>query len=105
MTQQNLPNIPPPPERDPVDVEREALVKEWLLTQPGADSLSGIQRHEVLNIVKGMRAKDVANAENARPDTVRTRRKHIYRKLDLDGAQELMSFVLAHALQKLVRPK
>ena len=48
-----------------------------------------------------VRAKDSAAAANVSPETIRARRKRIYRKLDLAGSGELISMMLGASLKML----
>lgn len=66
--------------------------------------LSPSERSEVVRIAKGMSCKDSAVSCGVSPDTIRTRRKRIYEKLDMDGARDVLSAMLALALKKLAAP-
>jgi hypothetical protein len=52
-------------------------------------------------MAQGFACKDSAAAGDVSPETIRARRKRIYRKLDLAGAGELISALLAVSLQML----
>jgi hypothetical protein len=52
-------------------------------------------------MAQGFACKDSASAANVSPETIRARRKRIYRKLDLSGANELIAALLALALRML----
>ncbi len=66
-------------------------------------SLTPAERSEVLRMAQGFACKDSAAAANISPETIRARRKRIYRKLDLAGSNELISKLLALSLQMLAR--
>jgi DNA-binding CsgD family transcriptional regulator len=63
--------------------------------------LAPSERAEVLRIAQGFACKDSAAAANVSPETIRARRKRIYRKLDLAGSSELISALLAFSLRML----
>lgn len=65
--------------------------------------LTPAERSEVLRMAQGFACKDSANAANLSTETIRSRRKRIYRKLDLAGSGELISTLLALSLTMLVR--
>jgi DNA-binding NarL/FixJ family response regulator len=54
-------------------------------------------------MAQGFACKDSATAANVSPETIRARRKRIYRKLDLAGVADLMAGLLAVSLDMLVR--
>jgi hypothetical protein len=54
-------------------------------------------------MAQGFACKDSAAGANVSPETIRARRKRIYRKLDLGGAGELISEMLALSLQMLAK--
>jgi DNA-binding CsgD family transcriptional regulator len=56
---------------------------------------------ELMRIAQGFACKDSASAANVSPETIRARRKRIYRKLDLEGAGEVISSMLAVSLRLL----
>jgi len=64
-------------------------------------TLTPAERAEVLRIAQGFACKDSAAAANVSPETIRARRKRIYRKLDLSGSGELISGLLALSLRLL----
>ncbi len=64
-------------------------------------TLTPAERAEVLRIAQGFACKDSAEAANISPETIRARRKRIYRKLDVTGANELISALLALSITKL----
>ena len=64
--------------------------------------LTPAERAEVLRMAQAFAGKDSAAAANVSPETIRARRKRIYRKLDISGAGELISALLALSLQLLV---
>lgn len=63
--------------------------------------LTPAERSEVLRIAQGFACKDSAAAANVSPETIRARRKRIYRKLGVSGASELISRLLALSLEML----
>ncbi|HTP28155.1 MAG TPA: helix-turn-helix transcriptional regulator [Anaeromyxobacteraceae bacterium] len=64
-------------------------------------SLTPAERSEVLRIAQGMACKDSAAAADVSPETIRARRKRIYRKLGVPGSGELVSTLLALALRMM----
>jgi DNA-binding CsgD family transcriptional regulator len=64
-------------------------------------TLTPAERAEVLRMAQGFACKDSAAGANVSPETIRARRKRIYRKLDLGGAGELISALLALSLKML----
>jgi DNA-binding CsgD family transcriptional regulator len=64
-------------------------------------SLTPAERSEVLRMAQGYACKDSAVAAGVSPETIRARRKRIYRKLDVAGSGELISAMLALSLQML----
>jgi DNA-binding CsgD family transcriptional regulator len=57
-------------------------------------TLTPAERSEVLRMAQGFACKDSAAAANVSPETIRARRKRIYRKLHLAGSSELISTLL-----------
>jgi DNA-binding CsgD family transcriptional regulator len=68
---------------------------------PGASALTPSERTEVLRLAQGFACKDSAAAGNVSPETIRARRKRIYRKLGLAGSNEVISALLASSLRML----
>ena len=64
-------------------------------------TLTPAERAEVLRIAQGFACKDSAAAANVSPETIRARRKRIYRKVQVGGSSELISRLLALSLQML----
>ena len=64
----------------------------------GKVRLSFVEKTELLCIVQGFAIKDSAEDSRVAPETIRTRRKHIYRKLNVAGATELVADLLAYTL-------
>ncbi len=63
--------------------------------------LSPAERGEVLRIAQGYACKDSAAAAGVCYETIRARRKRIYRKLGVSGASEVISSLLLLALEML----
>src|SRR5512141_2615099 len=63
--------------------------------------LTPAERAEVLRIAQGYACKDSAAAAGIASETVRARRKRIYRKCDVAGSSELISDLLALCLKML----
>jgi len=63
--------------------------------------LTPAERAEVLRIAQGYACKDSAAAAGIASETVRARRKRIYRKFDVPGSSELISQMLALSLAML----
>jgi DNA-binding CsgD family transcriptional regulator len=66
-------------------------------------NLTPAERAEVLRIAQGFACKDSASAAGVSPETIRARRKRIYRKLDVPGSGELLASLLALSLRMLSR--
>ena len=66
-------------------------------------TLTPAERSEVLRLAQGFACKDSAAAANVSPETIRARRKRIYRKLDVPGSGELISELLALSLKMLAK--
>jgi DNA-binding CsgD family transcriptional regulator len=64
-------------------------------------SLTPAERAEVIRMAQGFACKDSAAAANVSPETIRARRKRIYRKIDIGGSGELISRLLALSLRML----
>ncbi len=64
----------------------------------GRASLTDAERAEILRVAQGFAIKDSAFDTNVSPETIRARRKHIYRKLNVIGSAELVAHLLAYAL-------
>jgi DNA-binding CsgD family transcriptional regulator len=64
-------------------------------------ALTPAERAEVLRVAQGFACKDSAAAAGVSPETIRARRKRIYRKLDVTGAGQLIASQLAMALNML----
>ncbi|MGB8933096.1 MAG: helix-turn-helix transcriptional regulator [Anaeromyxobacteraceae bacterium] len=64
-------------------------------------SLTPAERAEVLRIAQGFACKDSAAAANVSPETIRARRKRIYRKVDVAGSGVLIASMLKLALDML----
>ena len=64
-------------------------------------NLTPAERAEVLRIAQGFACKDSASAAGVSPETIRARRKRIYRKLNVPGSAELLSKLLALSLKML----
>jgi DNA-binding CsgD family transcriptional regulator len=66
-------------------------------------ALTRAERAEVLRIAQGFAVKDSAAAAGISPETVRARRKRIYRKLGVPGSNKLISTLLGASLDMLAR--
>ncbi len=64
-------------------------------------TLTPAERAEVLRIAQGFACKDSAAAAGVSPETIRARRKRIYRKLDVSGSGELISTLVGLSLKML----
>lgn len=69
----------------------------------GDAGLTPAERAEVLRIAQAFACKDSAAAARISPETIRARRKCIYRKLRMRGAHELTSMLLAYSLRLLIQ--
>jgi DNA-binding CsgD family transcriptional regulator len=70
---------------------------------PGGATLTPAERTEVLRLAQGFACKDSAAAGNVSPETIRARRKRIYRKLGLGGSNDVIAALLASSLRLLAR--
>ena len=64
-------------------------------------TLTPAERAEVLRIAQGFACKDSAAAAGVSPETIRARRKRIYRKLAVPGSGELIASLLSLSLKML----
>ena len=83
-----------------LDLEMLARVADTFVARRAAH-LSPGERRELFAIAQAMSCKDSANALGICYETVRARRKRIYRKLGLAGAGELTSALLRMSLELL----
>ncbi len=65
--------------------------------------LTPAERAEILRIAQGFACKDSAAAAGVSPETIRARRKRIYRKIDVPGAGEVIASLLALSLRMLAK--
>jgi DNA-binding CsgD family transcriptional regulator len=63
--------------------------------------LTPAERAEVLRIAQGFACKDSAAAAGISPETIRARRKRIYRKLELSGSSDVIATLLARSVKML----
>src|SRR5512138_2176819 len=63
--------------------------------------LTPYERAEMLRIARGFACKDSAAAAGISPETIRARRKRIYRKPGTAGAAETPSALLARSLRRV----
>ncbi len=68
---------------------------------PGFSLLTPAERAEAARIAQGFACKDSAIDGGVSPETIRARRKRIYRKLRLGGSGELTALVLSCSLELL----
>jgi DNA-binding CsgD family transcriptional regulator len=68
---------------------------------PNYPTLTPAERAEFIRIAQGFACKDSASAADVSPETIRARRKSIYRKLDVPGHGEIISALLSLSLQRL----
>lgn len=66
-------------------------------------TLTPAERAEVLRVAQGFACKDSAAAANVSPETIRARRKRIYRKISVAGSGELISALLELSLKMLAK--
>jgi DNA-binding CsgD family transcriptional regulator len=64
-------------------------------------TLTPAERAEVLRIAQGYACKDSAAAAGVSPETIRARRKRIYRKTDVSGSGVLIASMLRMSLEML----
>ena len=64
-------------------------------------NLTPSERVEIMRLAQGYGCKDSAAAGNVSPETIRARRKRIYRKLDVPGAGQLLASLLGRSLAML----
>ena len=64
-------------------------------------TLTPAERTEVLRLAQGFACKDSAAAANVSPETIRARRKRIYRKLGVPGSGELIATLLGFSLKMI----
>src|SRR5690242_1517309 len=83
-----------------VELQIDALTRIAAALTDGK-SLTPAERAELLRIAQGFACKDSAAAANVSPETIRARRKRIYRKLGTSGAGETVSALLSLSLREL----
>ncbi len=83
-----------------IDADLLTPVAARLVARSGT-ALSPAERTEVLRIAQGLACKESALASGISYETIRARRKRIYRKLGLGGSGELLSSLLGDSLQML----
>lgn len=84
----------------PVELDEVALaaaVDEFLAGR----GLTAKERQEVAVIARGVRARRSAEVQGVSLQTIRTRRKRLYERLEVEGALQLQSALLGHLLQRL----
>jgi DNA-binding CsgD family transcriptional regulator len=81
-------------------IDVEILVPFAAKFMEGA-ALTPAERAEVLRLAQGFACKDSAAAAAVSPETIRARRKRIYRKLDVPGSGHLIATLLALSLKML----
>jgi DNA-binding CsgD family transcriptional regulator len=85
-----------------MDLEMLARVAESFLERRAAH-LSPGERRELFAIAQALSCKESATALGVCYETVRARRKRVYRKLGLAGAGEVTSWLLRVSLEELER--
>lgn len=80
---------------------RDEYVEQMLRNHKDGHRLTTAERAEVHLMAAGLCVKDSAQASGISPETVRARRKRIYRKLNFEGAHCVMQSVLFLTLNKL----
>ena len=83
-----------------IDVE---ILKPFATKFLEGSPLTPAERVEVLRMAQGFACKDSAAAADVSPETIRARRKRIYRKLHVAGVGELLSTLLAMSLARLAK--
>lgn len=86
-----------------MDLEMLARVADTFLERRAAH-LSPGERRELFAIAQALSCKESATALSVCYETVRARRKRVYRKLGLAGAGEVTSWLLRVSLEQLERP-
>ena len=66
------------------------------------EGLTPAERTEVLRLAQGFACKESAAAAEISPETIRARRKRIYRKLKVKGASGVVAGLLGLTLELLV---
>ena len=84
------------------DLDLEQLTRV-VVAIPEYRDLTPAERSEVLRIAQGLQCKDSAAVANVSPETIRARRKRIYRKLDVPGSGELLASLLSLSLKMLAK--
>ncbi len=67
----------------------------------GYAQLTPAERAEAARIAQGFACKESADDAHVAPETIRARRKRIYRKLGIGGSGELLALVLKSSLELL----
>lgn len=75
----------------------DEVTERWLQSL-GSPKLRPSEREELRRVLEGKAAKDSANELDISPETIRARRKGIYRKVGIHEAGELIAAVLKFVL-------
>ena len=92
-------------ERTAAHLKDEELVTalELLLVNYAGNVLTRAELAESVRITQGLEVGASARCVGVSPETIRARRKRVYRKLNLSGAQELVAAILAMAATMALR--
>ncbi len=74
-----------------------ARIERMLLSFSARNRLTGAERAALQDIARGLSAKESAQRLNLSPETVRARRKRIFRKVGADGCGSVMAQLLGSA--------
>ena len=91
----------PAPRPGAMDISETALFTRLLARYLAGRSLTSCERVEMLHIAQGFECKDSAVADDVATETIRSRRKRLYMKLEVSGSQEIISNLLALSLRML----
>lgn len=84
-----------------LDLDLLASIAARFLDRADRAPLTPAERTEVLRIAQGFQCKDSASDANISPETIRARRKRIYRKVHVGSSGELIAALLAVSLEML----
>jgi DNA-binding NarL/FixJ family response regulator len=63
-----------------------------------------MEKHEIIRMANGLRASTSATASGLSRETIRSRRKKIYRKLQVGSHEQVTQKLLSMALTRLAAP-
>lgn len=88
----------------PIEQKRDEVIAAFVKQCGAEGTLTASERVELRRMSRGCAAKDSVRETGLSPETIRARRKRIYRKLGVEGHVALQQELLAIAV-KMLSPK